>query len=202
MSVPWPASHATNDIAICLVETANQSLSTPSGWNDVYTPTGSGNTRLHAFWKRATSGAESDCAIGDSGDHQIARIVTYRNCVTSGSPIDAVTQKQASGNYTFTFDLHDAAQAGNEVLLAAACSLPDSTTSNTRYGRDNSTGFTSITEIVDNSTSSGDGGGISAHKALASSANMLTDGYVFIITITGGGTNTEYWEGILVSFLR
>lgn len=199
MSVPWPASHATNDIAICLVETANQSLSTPSGWNDVNTPSGSGNTRLHAFWKRATSGAESDCAIGDSGNHQIARIVTYRNCVTSGSPIDAVTQKQDSARCNVFFNMHDAAQAGNEVLLAAACSLPDSTGTN-KYQVDGSSGFTSIAEIVDNSTSSGDGGGISAHKALASSANMLTDGYTF--SIITGCTNTEDWECILVSFLR
>lgn len=92
----WPAGHQTNDIGVMTVQTSNQALgSIPTGWAyagtlplGVGTAGAAGSTMLHVLWKRATSSAETAFSVGDSGDHQVARITVLRGCRVSGSPID------------------------------------------------------------------------------------------------------------------
>ena len=100
----WP-THQVNDIALLVVETANQAvtLSTPAGFVEVTnSPQGTGTaagtaaTRLAVYWKRAASSAESAPTVDNSGDHQIARIITFRGVTTSGNPWDVTAGNVAS----------------------------------------------------------------------------------------------------------
>lgn len=97
ITVPYPP-HITNDVALLWVETANQAatLSTPAGFVEVTNQgTGTagavGSTRLTLFWNRATSSAMASPVVADSGDHQLAFITTFRNCITTGNPWDVIS---------------------------------------------------------------------------------------------------------------
>lgn len=82
ISVPWPA-HQIGDLAILVVATANEALATPVGWtlvNSVGVGTvGTTGVGLNVYYRFAVSGAEANAAVADSGQHQLAAIVTYRN---------------------------------------------------------------------------------------------------------------------------
>jgi hypothetical protein len=101
-TLAWPAGHQSDDVGILLVETGNEALATPSGWTAVNTPTGTGpaaannSTRLYAFYRVATSGAEANASIADSGDHQTAVMFVLRGADTV-SPIEAVTGDLGTG---------------------------------------------------------------------------------------------------------
>lgn len=101
-----PAGYAANDIFLMAVETANEAISTPSGYSTVTdSPQGTGSAgvaggvRLTLFWKRA-SGSESTVALADSGDHTQGWIVCVRGCVTSGDPWEASAGDVASSAST------------------------------------------------------------------------------------------------------
>lgn len=82
LSVPWPA-HQIGDLAILVVATANEALATPAGWTLVNSvgvgAVGTTGVGLNVYYRFAVSGAEANAAVADSGQHQIAAIVTYRN---------------------------------------------------------------------------------------------------------------------------
>ena len=94
-SVAWPAGHQVGDVAILIVETANQpaSLATPAGFTYIGgSGTGTGGlstaSRIDVWWCRATSTSMSSVGIGDSGNHQVALMVTFRGCVATDEPYD------------------------------------------------------------------------------------------------------------------
>lgn len=89
----WPA-HATNDIALLIVGSLSQepaSLATPAGFVQVANSPqkgADGTTRLSVFWCRASSAAQQNPVVADSGQYNSAVILTYRNCVITGNPWD------------------------------------------------------------------------------------------------------------------
>ena len=165
ITVPWPA-HVAGDVALLVIESANQtiSLSTPAGFVEVTgSPQGTGTaggtsaTRLAVYWKRATTSAEAQPTVADSGDHQIARMFTFRGVISSGNPWDVT--------------------AGNVLATAStAVSIPGATTTvadtrvvvivptlRTRQPPRPRTvanaNLTSLADVQDNNTSQGNGGG-------------------------------------------
>lgn len=110
LSPAWPA-HQAGDIALLLVQTSNQVVTeTTSGWVEVpNSPQGIGTggaadaTRLTVFWKRADSAAEANAGLSDSGDHQIAQIVTFRGCIATGNPWDVTAGDTSTSSATVTF---------------------------------------------------------------------------------------------------
>ena len=172
-----------------MVETENQALSTPSGWNLIgyaESPSGSSyaKTMVYAFWKLATSSSEGSASVGDSGNHQIGIIVTMRNCNTS-TPVEGYATSASDGNT----DVGTAGATGintinmglvpnsigveknNEMLWVIACG-DDRTTGVFSNQADGGVGvaLTSISEVADVFTSSGTGGGLGVFKALKASA--------------------------------
>ena len=103
INVSW-GDHATDDIGVLLVESANQAVATPAGWTLIgNVGTGTAGvalaTAVYAFWKRATSAAEATVTVADSGTRQTGVIMVFRGCITSGSPIDvSATSVQAAAN--------------------------------------------------------------------------------------------------------
>ena len=110
-TVAWP-THVTDDIALLVVETANESvsLSTPAGFVEVTgSPAGlgtagaTGATRVTLFWCRATSSTMTSPVVADAGDHVIARIYTFRGCIATGNPWDVTaTDTNAVASTTST----------------------------------------------------------------------------------------------------
>lgn len=96
-NIAWPVGHQAGDILLLAVQTANQAMTTPSGFTAVATAAGTGgagaagSTRLSLFWMRATSSAMGTFNIADSGDHQYVHVSLWRGCVATGSPFSVAS---------------------------------------------------------------------------------------------------------------
>lgn len=90
---PVIPAHAADDILMCI--TANRVTSntcaTPSGWTLLHGPVDTTNWRSYIFWKRATSGAETNplCDWTATSADKYAQVHTVRGAITSGSPFEA-----------------------------------------------------------------------------------------------------------------
>lgn len=165
-TVNWVAP-AIDDIGILLIETANEAIpSAPTDWTELSSsPQGTGTlgTRLTAFWKRATSTSNDPVATGDSGDHQIGRIIAFRGCVLSGNPIDATAGGVKGTTSTVTaIPGVNASQGGNDVLYATTRDDDSSSTNWTTNGPATNANLTGLTQLFDSGSAIGNGGGMAA----------------------------------------
>jgi len=176
ITAAWPA-HQTGDIALLIVESANQaiSLSIPAGFVQVTnSPQGTGTaggaaaTRLALYWKRATSSAESNPTVADSGDHQIARIITFRGVIESGNPWDVSVGTVASSASTSVSIPGATTTVANTLVVAIVANATD--TASARTSAWTNSNLTSLTERVDNNTSSGNGGGFGVATGVMATA--------------------------------
>jgi hypothetical protein len=90
---PVIPAHQADDILICI--TANRVITntcaTPAGWTLLQGPVDETAWRSYVFWKRATSGAETNplCDWTATSADKYAQVHTIRGAVTSGSPFAA-----------------------------------------------------------------------------------------------------------------
>src|SRR5688500_11199076 len=84
LTVPMPTGIRNDDLLLLVVETANQVITTPTGWTQVTgspqsigTAAAAGGVRLGVFWK-LVRGTEASVSVADSGDHQTAIVTAYR----------------------------------------------------------------------------------------------------------------------------
>ncbi len=176
ISPAWP-THQSGDVALLIVETANQAvtLSTPAGFVAVTnSPQGTGTaagtsaTRLTVFWKRATSSAEATPTVADSGDHQIARIITFRGVTASGNPWDVTAGNVASSaSRTVTIPGTTTTVANSLVVAIVARANDSSSSSASSWANSN---LTSLTERIDGGTTSGNGGGFAVATGVKATA--------------------------------
>jgi hypothetical protein len=178
-AIVWPA-HLADDIGILLVKTGNQALpADPTGCTAIYTPTGTGvaaaidSVRLHAYWIRATSSAMPDISTGDSGNHQVGAILLFRGCVASGSPID-VTATDVLGAASTGVTIPGLTTLGDNRMVVAACGigLPDAANTTNASGWANGS-LTNLTEILDRTVTTGNGGGFVAACGEAETAGAV-----------------------------
>lgn len=104
VSLALPAGYQTTDILVAIIESANQYLAqaatnlTNNGWARV----ANSNTRLGVaaaanatymdiWWQRPTSQSQTAVVLGDYGDHTLAVVAAFSNCITTGSPWDTGT---------------------------------------------------------------------------------------------------------------
>lgn len=159
LTVPAPAGIQNNDILLLLVETRpDQTVAAPSGYAEV---TGSpqlttltSGTQMSVFWKR-TNGTESDITVADSGDHQVAQILAFRGCVTSGNPWDvsggaiqdtATTSVSISGMTT---------TVANTLVVVCCASGTDTATA--QFSSWANASLSNVTEQVDSFFAAGGG---------------------------------------------
>jgi len=205
----WPA-HQANDIALLVVETANQAvtLSTPAGFVEVLnSPQGTGTaagtaaTRLSVFWKRAASSAESNPTVADSGDHQIAQIITFRGGITSGNPWDVTAGNVASSASTSVSIPGATTTVANTLVVAIVANATDTATAQT--GNWANPNLTSLTERADSSTDQGNGGGFgvatgvkaTAGAYVATTATLATSSVQGRMSIALKPEEFMYWSG-------
>jgi hypothetical protein len=176
ISPAWP-THQSGDVALLIVESANQaiSLSTPAGFVEVTnSPQGTGTaggtaaTRLAVYWKRATSSAESRPTVADSGNHQIARIVTFRGVTASGNPWD-VTAGNVAATASASVSIPGATTTVANTLVVTIVANATDTSSARTSGWTNSN-LTGLTERIDNNTNSGNGGGFGVATGVKATA--------------------------------
>lgn len=163
----WPA-HQVDDIALLVVETANQTatLSTPAGFVAVAgSPQGTGTAggtaavRLTVFWARATSTSMATPRVADSGNNQVAQILTFRGVIGSGDPWDVTAGNTAGAGTGFTIP-GATTTVSNALVVAIIANSTDTTTAQTS-GWTNAS-LSGLAEIADANRSSGNGGGFGA----------------------------------------
>ena len=174
-----PASISSGDILLLFVETANQgvTISNQNGgtWAQVtYQGTGTAGsttaTRLTVFWSRY-NGNQGAPTTSDSGDHQIGRIVAVRQGVAAyGIPWNVTgggveTTSDTSGSIPGA-----TTTVANTLIVAADTgNLPDAIgTSN--FASWTNANLTSLTERVDNTRDSGNGGAIGVVTGIKAAA--------------------------------
>jgi hypothetical protein len=158
-----PLDLQLSDIMLLFVETANEAVSTPSGWAIVAdSPQGTGTgggaaaTRLSVFWKRATA-TEVAPAVADPGDHAIAQILAFRGCIDTGNPWDVTSGDVAAAATTAVSIPGDTTTVANCLVVLALAQATDTATAQ-------ASGYTNadlanLTERTDISSVSGNGGG-------------------------------------------
>lgn len=158
-----PVGIQINDIMLLFVESANEAVSTPSGWTAVSpdspqgTGTGGGttSTRITVFWRRVTL-TESAPTVADPGDHAIGQILAFRGCVTSGDPWD-VTSGDTGASSTSVSIPGDTTTVANCLVVLVVANATDTATPQTS-GYTNAD-LASLTERVDYNSIIGNGGG-------------------------------------------
>lgn len=191
-----PSGYRNDDLFLLFVETANEAVTAPTGWTEITNSpqsTGSaasaGGVRLTVYWKIA-SGIETAPTIADSGNHQTAQIMCIRG-VDAGSPFEATAGSAASANTAMTWPTVTTTVPQTLIVNAAAMDT-DADSTATVTGWTNSSLF-SITERIDQTISSGVGGGLAVATGLKS-----LPGAVSATTATGSTSVTHAYLTIAV----
>lgn len=191
----FPASIVANDILIgvgeCEGVTAPGTYTPPSGWAHI---TGSPvqqstNTRLTVIWLRYT-GSETAQSWGDSGDHNLGRIIAVRGCPTTGNPWDVVASSVEAASDTSVTWPGVTTTVTNTLILEILAGSSD-VASTTWLGALTNGAYSGITERMDNAITTGNGGGIgcvsadmaSAGATGASTATLSTAGFKAHMTL-------------------
>lgn len=168
----WP-THASGDIGILLIQTYddNATLDTANGFELIGNAggvDGAEKNYLTAYWCRATASNMAAPVVTDMGDHSYARIVTLRNATGTGDPVNVsgfsgltLSQENNIGFLTTTED-----GCGILVVQAWGNDLAGPATS---YFVNS---YTTLTEIIDEGTTTGTGGGITAFFGVQTTAGL------------------------------
>jgi hypothetical protein len=192
ISVAPPAGLLNNDILLLFIATENQAVATPSGWAIVAdSPQSTGTagntaaTRLSIFWKR-TTGSESNATAADPGDSWVGRMMAVRGCVTSGDPWDVTAGGVLSTANTAVSINGDTTTVDNCLIVAAFSHTTDISSTAQVSGWTNAS-LASITERIDNTVTSGDGGGIGVATGVKVSAGAYNATTATLVTASNQG---------------
>lgn len=197
ISVTWP-SHQALDIGLLFVETANQAVATPSGWNAVTngsqgigTAAGTTATRLQVFWRRADTGAQAAASVADSGAHTHGVILTFRGCATSGVPVNASAGSATTNANTTAVSFPSITTTVNNCLVVMAIANQTDTDTDGQIGAVTNGSLTSITERFDqNDATQADGGGIAVITGIRATAGAVSSGTATLTTASRQGRVT------------
>lgn len=188
-SVAWP-THQANDIGILVVEGGGDSTvqPAPSGWSqigDVRDVASSAGSRLRVYWRRASGSAEPNVTTYATADHQLARIVTFRGAIETGSPVDDMaTGTKAVASTTAILPSVDTTVLAAMVVWVAG--RPDDSASTTHFGTPVNAGLTAIDAGAEAGTTNGNGGGF-----VIAWGTMATPGTVGTTTMTKSASTTD-----------
>jgi hypothetical protein len=176
----WP-TQLTNDIGLMFIETANQPIATPSGWNAIANASqGVGTagsvtaTCLQVFWRRAASAAESAVTIlgaANTGDHIIGVIIGVRGCVASGDPIDVSAGDTTADADATAVSIPGATTTVANCYVVAACARQTDIATLQQSGETNAD-LASLNERFDSGSTAGNGGGLAIITGLKATAGL------------------------------
>lgn len=180
MTLQLPEQWFQGCLLIMLLETANQVVTTPSGWS-IWTnsPQGSGTagsataTRVSVFYKIAGA-IESAVSLADPGDHIGGLIIATTVCdVAAGVGNSGATSIATQPFPTYTTSLY------NVGVIAALAYGTDTAVSQINSW---SKGFS---PIFDAATSIGNGGGVGAAYNTVSNASITTTAILATASLSG-----------------
>lgn len=175
ISVSWPAGHQVDDLGILLIETSgNGTTPTPSGWthfsfSPTYDFTTTAGSKLSILYKVATSSAESNVFIADTGDHTLGSISVFRN--TTPFIDDRWASDKTTASTTATIPSITTTVDGCMVIMA--CSRPNSDASTTHFGLGVNANLVSVSEAVQAGTTQGNGGGYTLQYGIKATAGVV-----------------------------
>jgi hypothetical protein len=179
-----------------VIETGGEGTTlTPSGWThitgspviDVASTAGS---KLNILWKRAASSSEASVSTGDSGNHQVSRIYTFRGVIETGDPWNVVaTGAKTTASTTATAVSVTTTVANTLVLLIVG--RPDDSSSTAHFGAFTNANLINITERGEAGTTSGHGGGF-----VLTTGDKATTGATGISTSTKIASTTDTYMTI------
>lgn len=194
-SISWPSGHATNDIAILVVTSANEAIAVPTGFTQIVMSAGQGtaaavgSTRIGIFWCRATSAAMAAVSIADSGDNNHAAMVVFRGCITTGNPYESLSARATNSPTASTsLSLANANSTAGTLRTIVACVVTNrDSINNTHWSGWANANLTSVTEREDDGSSSGVGSNIGI-----ASGNLENAGAIG--TFTGTMSTSQIYE--------
>lgn len=161
-----------DDLMFLAVETANEAVSTPSGWTLLSTAQGTGtaggvgSTRLTIFYKFIDPLVDTSVTISDSGDHQFVAQFIYRG-VDKTTPINVVTGSTVPSPVTsFSFPSLTTT-VDNCTVVSVITNGIDNTSTTT-------TSFPTGTQIIDENRNLATGGGVAVAQVVTTTAGVIT----------------------------
>src|SRR5206468_4141125 len=196
ITVAWPA-HQTDDIGLLIVETAKQAVTlgtNAANWTEVTnSPQGTGTAgnalspQLTVFWSRATSSSMGSVGVNDSGDHQIAQIITFRGVATSGNPWD-VTAGDVNASTTSAVSIPGATTTvPNTLVVAIVANAADTNTAQTSSWANASLSSLTDQTAADVNTNSGVGGGFGVATGVKATAGAYGATTATLATVSPQG---------------
>jgi hypothetical protein len=189
MAVGIPAGTDANDICILLHEMDPvlnaAALGAVTGYSDVVgspsSQTGGLPTRLTVRWHRATGPESGTVSCPAVANHQSARIIGVRGCVTSGSPWNQTAASQESVSDT-SVSIDGLTTTAIDCLILAAFTTGQDVASTTHVGTWANASLANVAEQVDNWVSSGTGGGIGAATGEKAAAGVVDPTTAVLVT--------------------
>lgn len=158
-----PAGHVQNDILLLFVQSAGtQPATAPAGYAQIGprpgVGTGAGSTTLSVFWKR-DGGSEAAPTVADTGDHTYVTMAAISGCPTTGDPFyflgtsrKTATSTVGGPSRTFTHSL--------DIGLAIVAFAHGVDNASAQASSPSGTAVGGITELFDDGTTDGTGGGL------------------------------------------
>ena len=181
-----PTGHALNDILIMVVQSANETISTPTNatsgtWAQIVAQAGTGtaasagSARLAFFWMRDPGTTIGTVTVADSGNHTLARIACYRGCKTTGNPWNAASASMTvdTGGSNSIPTAIQTTVSGCWIIIGGADAL-DSTTPQMTLDAGGNGNVGSVTQRIINNIATGTGGGITLGDATVTAISTNT----------------------------
>jgi hypothetical protein len=200
VTLSWP-THLTNDIGLIVTEIAGNSptLTPPAGWTAIPgTPVSdtaglASGSKLHVWWKRAASASEASVATGSTTDHLVARLFTFRGCVTTGNPYN-VTTTGAKTTSSTTATVPALVTTVNDTLITMVVGRPSDNAFTFNFDVPVNANLTELDEAGEGATSLGNGGGfVVSYGVKATAGNTGTS------TITKLASTTDTYVVLALS---
>lgn len=192
-----PAGTVYADLLVMFLETANGAAISAAGWTQAPgSPQDEATdlTRLTVLWRWA-EGTSPATTTSDSGNHQIGRIIGFSGCAPwdNVSPFSATAGSTSSTSSTSATVPGVTTSVANQLLIYAIGITRDISSTAEFSGWTNAA-LTSVTEQIDNATTSGTGGGIGVATGFLASPGAA--GNMTATLALAGRKN--YWCGALV----
>lgn len=185
LTIPWPYPLEQDDIGFLIHEASGENWFTPFDptindplWTLVDIDSEVNDTTGSVFgvwWKRAQSASEPAVVTSTQTDHQLGRIITFRNAYNVGSPINALTA-WVDNTPVASVTIPDFTTTHDKQLCIFFVSRPNDSAATNHFGNPVNAGLTGIAKI-EAGTTDGNGGGFSVGwgvKAVAGAVGTTT----------------------------
>lgn len=195
VSVPAAREYADGDVLVILCTCANEFATRPSGWTDLFSVIYTGasgaatGTELNG-WYKVASGAEAAVSLLDSGSFTAAEMIAFRRVNTVNPVLSQNTGYQITAATAWSLPGVTTSNANALVGLFAGVDRDAASTNNATAATN--ANFSTITEIIDDTTASGAGGGLLAYIAQKLTAGATGDTSVTIASSIGVFKTIEF----------